>query len=313
MVRTRAHSRLAQLVVYVAAVGSVSASDVVGQVSEPTTPVVLSVPLSVRSAGLNGAGAAVVGHAGALFSNPAGIATVRHVGVEGSYRALHSDSYLSAGALAWRIRQFDLGLGLAYLDFGRDARLFPIPPVPAGSNTRELASFGSLVFRYGIIAAGGTAKYASRAVDDAKDRALSFDGGLALAFFDIMAIGFSVQNIGGNWRSDSPLTMPRLTRLGFTMNYVDPQETYRLVSTLEFQWPEHRTSRFILGLEAGVVLKGVGVIGRGAYGSQPSEWDLPEFTYGMSIAIGRLALDYAHRNQDHLGDTMRMLGLRLTL
>jgi hypothetical protein len=283
------------------------------QTPDSTTPLVLTVPLSVRSAGLNGAGAALVGHAGALFSNPAGIATVRHISLEGNYRSLQSDAYLAAAALAWRIRQFDLGLGIGYLNFGTGPERFPIPEVPVGAHTRDFTSHGTLVYRYGIIAAGGTVKYASRAVDSERDRALSFDGGLTIAIFDIMAIGFSTQNIGGNRRDESDLTMPRMTRLGFTMNYVDPLETFRLMSTLEFEWPEESESRFILGIEAGIVVSGVGLLGRGAYGSQPSEWETPEFSWGLSVAISRTALDYAYREADHLTEPVHMFGLRVTL
>lgn len=285
-----------------------------GQIVDSAAPLVLTVPLSARSAGLNGVGAALVGHAGALFTNPAGIATVRHVSMEASYRNLSREAYLTAAALAWRISQFDVGFGAAYFDLGNDPLRFPVIGVPAASHTRDLAGFGSLVYRYGMIAVGGTAKYASRTVDTDKDRALSFDGGAAIAIFDIMAFGFSVQNIGGNWRDQSSLTMPRLTRFGFTMNYVDPQETYRLLSVLELQWPQGgRGTRILLGTEAGIVVKGVGLIARGAYGSQASTSDLPRFTYGLSVAISRLSVDYAFRNADQLEDTVHLVGLRLTL
>jgi hypothetical protein len=283
------------------------------QVADSSAPLILSVPLSVRSAGLNDAGAAIVGHAGALFNNPAGIATVRYVSLEGSYRSLGSESYLTAGTLAWRIRQFDLGLGVGYFDFGSNPSRYGISGVPASSNTREFTSLGSLVYRYGIIALGGTVKYFSRAIDDTKDRALTFDGGVAIAFFDIMAIGFSLQNLGGNWRDESLIPIPQRKRLGFTMNYVDPQEAFRLMSTLEIQWPEQREARFILGVEGGIVVSGIGVIGRGAYGGQPSELDLPQFSYGASLAIARLALDYSYSEADHLDRPVHMFGLRLTL
>ena len=47
--------------------------------------IVAVLPGTTRSAGLGGAGVALVGDAGAVFANPAGIATVRHLSVEGSY------------------------------------------------------------------------------------------------------------------------------------------------------------------------------------------------------------------------------------
>src|SRR4029077_8089746 len=42
-------------------------------------------PGSTRSAALGNAGAALVGDAGAMFANPAAIATIRHLSIEGSY------------------------------------------------------------------------------------------------------------------------------------------------------------------------------------------------------------------------------------
>lgn len=288
-------------------------SSVAAQVEDSTAPVMFSVPLSIRSAGLSDAGAAIVGHAGALFANPAGIATVRYISLEGSYRSLSSESYLATGALAWRIRQFDLGLGMGYMDFGSNPRRYGVPGVPNLSNTREFTSLGSLVYRYGIIAVGGTVKYFSRAIDDTKDRALTFDGGVAIAFFDIMAIGFSMQNLGGNWREESAITILQRKRLGFTMNYVDPQESFRLMSTLEVQWPERTDARFVLGVEGGVVVGGVGLIGRGAYGSRPANPGLPHFSYGASLALDRLALDYSYSESDPLDDAVHMFGVRLTL
>ena len=309
----RRHPASANATLVLLALALLPAKPLFGQIVDSTAPLVLTVPLSARSAGLNGAGAALVGHAGALFTNPAGIATVRHIGLEGSYRKVAREAYLTSAALAWRISQFDIGLGVAYFDLGDDPLRFPVSGVPATSHTRDLAGIGALVYRYGIIAVGGTAKYASRTVDTDKDRALSFDGGAAIAIFDIMAIGFSMQNIGGNWREESSLTMPRLTRFGFTMNYVDPQESYRLMSVLELQWPEDRDSRILLGVEGGLVIKGLGVIGRGAYGSRASSSRLPRFTYGLSVAISRLSVDYAFRNADQLEDTVHLVGLRLTL
>src|SRR2546422_5152505 len=86
-----------------------------------------------------------------------------------------------------------------------------------------------------------------------------------------MALGASVQNIGGNRGGGARL--PRRTRAGFTMNYVDPQGTFRLLTTVEGQWPEGYAAVLVAGLEAGVVARGVGIVARvGATGhSAPSD------------------------------------------
>src|SRR5687767_15122991 len=68
-------------------------------------------PGSTRSAALGGAGAALVGDAGAMFANPAGIATIRHLSIEGSYEPFLAGSVLSSAALALRVTRFTLGFG----------------------------------------------------------------------------------------------------------------------------------------------------------------------------------------------------------
>jgi hypothetical protein len=287
---------------------------VAAQIGQGTVPAVVSVPVSVRSAGLNGAGAALVGDAGAVFSNPAGLATVRHVGLEGAYRSLASSGNALNGAAAARIRQFHLAISGAYLDYGTDPANFPIGGLPAGSKYRERLAMGSLVYRFGMIALGGTVKYIRMNADTAEQRALGGDMGIAIAVFDIMALGFSIQNLGGNWRDNSPLELPRLSRLGFTMNYVDPQETWRLMSTIEVQWPEGRSTRFVGGIEAGVVVQGVGIIARGAYGSRPEGTEASKFTVGGSVlVVERLSFDYAYQPEDARGDKAHRVGVRLRL
>jgi len=256
---------------------------------------------------------ALVGDAGAIFSNPAALATLRHIGIEGSYRGLPGTGNVLNGALAVRIRQFHLALGGALLDHGTDPANFPVTGLPPGTEFRERLGMGSLVYRFGIIGLGGTLKYVRTNADTVEQRAISSDAGIAIAIFDILAFGFSIQNLGGNWKGASQLEMPRLSRFGFTMNYVDPQESFRLLSTLEVQWPQGRSSRFVLGVEGGVVVEGVGIIGRGAYGSRPEGTEASRFTVGGSVAITRLSLDYAYQPVDARGERVHRFGLRLTL
>src|SRR3989442_6851076 len=139
------------------------------------SPVVL-LPASTRSAGLGGAGAALVGDAGAVFANPAGIATIRHLSVEGSYEGYLAGSTLSSAALALRLGRLNWGAGAAALDYG------------AGTAT-DLLGVSSLVFRTGVIALGGSAKYRPPEVAGAAADAWAGDAGVAVALFDIMALG----------------------------------------------------------------------------------------------------------------------------
>ncbi len=287
------------------------AAEPVSLVAQVSPPAILSLPGSVRSAGLHGAGAALVGDAGSVFANPVGIATLGHIGVEGTYRRTRFNATAGTGALGWRLSQFDLGLGLAYI--GGDS--VPVAGLTRGPSGRpyEAMGVGSLVYRFGLIAVGGSIREVRRSVGGVEERGRSGDLGAALAFFDIMAIGFSMQGVGGNWYTQSTLPMPRLTRFGFTMNYADPQETFRLMTTVEAQWPERERSRWILGGEAGVVVYGVGVLGRAAYQTRTAGTVEPAVTFGGSLALTRLQLDYAYAARDLVGTPAHRVGLRLTL
>src|SRR5438094_5877086 len=79
------------------------------------TGALAAVPGSARLAGMGGAGAAIVGDAGVIFTNPAGLATVHRLAVEGSYDTYPSGSTLSTGAMALRAGRFTWGAGAAAL------------------------------------------------------------------------------------------------------------------------------------------------------------------------------------------------------
>lgn len=283
------------------------------QVPDTLPAVILEQPLSVRSAGMNGAGAALVGNAGAVFSNPAGIATIRHIAIEGAYRATPAGGKLHAGALAWRMRQFDLGFGVARHKYGTDPSSSPLPGVPVDAEAAELAGIGSLIYRFGMIALGGSGKYVQRTIDDSRETAFSADAGFAIAVFDIMAIGFSRQNIAGNWAGESAVELRGVTRLATMWNYVDPLESYRLLSTVELQWPEGNDFRVVLGAEGGIVVGGVGLLGRAAYMSVPSESYHSHMSYGGSVRLANVALDYAYQDSELSGEPAHRFGLRMSL
>ncbi len=255
-------------------------------------------PGSTRAAGMGGAGAAIVGDAGAIFANPAALATVHHLAVEGSYESFPSGATLSTGAVALRVSRFTWGAGAAALG--------------PSYTSADLLGVSTLVFRTGIVALGATAKYARETVGGARVDAWAGDAGLAIAVFDLMALGVSVQNIGGDFGpAAGGVRLPRRTRAGFTLNYVDPQGTLRLLTTLEGQWPAAGggSAFVVLGLESGVVTRGMGVLGRVGYVGHSGVTSASPFTAGASLELGRLHLDYAFRADDALGARHRM-GLR---
>lgn len=254
-----------------------------------------ALPGSARLAGMGGAGVAIVGDAGGIFTNPAGLATIHRLALEASYEAYPSGATLSTGAMALRAGRFTWGAGAAALG--------------QTYTSADLLGVSSLVFRAGLAAIGTSVKYARETVAGSRADAWAGDVGIAIAVFDIMALGASVQNIGGDLGGGSHL--PRRTRAGFTMNYVDPQGTYRLLTTVEGQWPSRGSPFLVLGVEGGVVKPGLGLLARVGYVGHSVTTTAAAFTWGGSLELGRFHLDYAYRADDTLGARQRV-GLRWT-
>lgn len=275
-------------------------------------------PGSTRSAALGGAGAALVGDAAAIFANPAGIATIRHLSIEASYEPYLAGSAVSAAALALRVSRWTWGFGAQALDYGLEPVIIPDPATGGRRGMATGASFHpyealaatSLVYRRGFVALGVTGKYDRQQIGAAVSDAWAGDIGMALAVFDIMAVGVSLQNLGGDL-GDAAL-LPRRTRAGLTLNYTDPQGTYRLLTTLEAQWTRNRSAVLIQGLEGGIVTSGVGLVGRLGYATRPAVTDASRFTLGGGVVLGRLGMDYAFHSYDVLGGGTHRVGLRWT-
>ena len=253
-----------------------------------------------------------------MFANPAGIATIRHLSLEGSYEPYLAGSAVSSAALALRVRRWTLGFGAQALDYGSEAEIVPDPatggrrgmPTGASFHPYEALATTSLVYRRGFAALGVTAKYNRQQIGSAVSDAWAGDVGMAIAVFDIMAIGVSVQNLGGDLGNGALL--PRRTRAGLTLNYTDPQGTFRLLTTLEGMWTRNRSAVLVQGIEGGIVTGGVGLVGRVGYATRATVTDASRMTFGGGIVLGRLAMDYAFQAYDALGGGTHRVGLRWT-
>jgi hypothetical protein len=280
--------------------------------------IVAALPGTTRSAGLGGAGAALVGDAGAVFANPAGIATIRHLSIEGSYEPYIAGTAVSVAALALRVGRVTWGVGAQTLDYGTEPEIVPDPATGGRSGMATGATFHpyealavtSLVLRRGVIAWGVSAKYDRQQIGSLVSDAWAGDAGMAIAIFDIAAFGVSVQNLGGDLGAGARL--PRRTRAAFTLNYTDPQGVFRLLTTLEAQWTRDRAAVLIQGVEGGVVRGGVGVVGRVGYATRAAVTDASRFTFGGGVVFGRLKMDYAFQGYQALGGGTHRVGLRWT-
>src|SRR5581483_657432 len=162
--------------------------------------------------------------------------------------------------------------------------------------------------RYGMLAAGGAMKYVQQSTIAQPVHCWAGDAGITLAVFDIAALGVSVQNLGGDFGNGTRLR--RWTRLGLTMNYVDPQGTLRLLTTFEGRWPEGARAAFAAGMEGGVVHQGVGVVARMGVAGRAVPGRGGSVSAGASLELHGLHIDYAYQISDPGSNARHQLGLR---
>jgi hypothetical protein len=256
-------------------------------------------PGSARSAGMGGAGVALVGDAGSIFANPAGLATMRHAALEGFYERRPDDHTVSAAAGAVRVGRFNYGAGALLLS-----------PASGHSQPSDVLALSTLVYRFGLIALGVSGKYVRQTVGGVEQDAWAGDAGLAIALFDIFALAASVQNIGGDLGDGTHL--PHRTRVGLTLNYVDPQGSLRLLTTLEGQWQTDRSAVLVAGAEGGIRAGGIGILGRIGATGQPEQSIESAVSFGGGLELGRVHLDYAYRGSDNPNGGTHQVGIRWT-
>lgn len=266
-------------------------------------PLILALPVSVRAAGLGGEGTALSGDASSTFINPAGLATIHHIAIEGAAQRYPDGSVEGLAAGGFRLLQFDLGGGIHYLRFSDTSAV-----------KDNLQWTGSAVYRFGLLALGGTLKYVSLE-DSAGEvrRSATTDAGLGIHIFDLLTIAFAIRNIGSWEVTGGPLALPVSKHAAFAFNIVDPQETARLLTTLEVVWTEDAKRRTVMGLEAGAVVGKVGLVGRVGYGAAPASSGEKEMSLGAGLVLSRFNIDYAWQQRTALGRDVHRLGLRFTL
>lgn len=270
---------------------------------QPDPPLVLLLPASVRSAGLAGAGVALLGDAGAVFRNPAGLATLRYASLEASYHSYPDNTFHATAALGTRLGPFNLGVGGNYLKFSDSSAV-----------RDNLLWVGTGGVRRGIFSLGFSLKYVSTEDTTSRvNRATTSDLGLAIALFDISSIAFSVQNINNQRITGDRLTLPTRYRLGYMLNFVDPQTTARLLGTIEVIWTEGQERRTVGGIEAGAVVSGVGIVLRAGHGGQPLYTNQSEWSWGGGVVLGGIGIDYAFQKRTGLGGQVHRVGVRFRI
>lgn len=308
-----------------AVAAAVSARPALAQAGGTSVTALLEVPGTARAVGLGGAYAAVVGDEGSVFVNPAGLAPIRRVAIGLSYQRAGTGVTLSTGAAALRVGKFHLALGLVYRDFGSDSAVVPegagggeCGGAGGAEKAHDMLAVGALAYRRGLLSVGGSVKYLRERVGAGEPSGfvasgVGLDAGVAAAFFDIAALGIVVQNIGaGDLRTSSQTLepLPRATRVGFTLNIIDPQGAKRLLVTTEWVAPRGGDAYWAFGLEGGVVSRGFGVLGRAGVTSGRAEPDRRPLVLGGGIVVRSFRLDYGFRDSEAEGDPTHRFGVR---
>ncbi len=269
----------------------------------------------------------MVGDVGSVFVNPAGMAPIRHVALGASVDQGLLGARLGSAAAALRVGRFTLGVGLLYLDFGGDS---VIVPDPAFGGDRGIATgglitaynalaVGAAAYRRGIFSFGANVKALREYVGDGSPSAYTAEGitgniGVAVAIFDIAALGVVAENVGGTMRSSGRrLDLPRTVRAGFTLNFVDPQGTGRLLTTFDHVAPPGGDSYWAIGAEGGFVSAGVGILGRVGVASGRAATDRGAVSYGGGLVIRSVALDYTFQEYRTAGAGTHRFGVRWVL
>jgi hypothetical protein len=268
----------------------------------PPRPSLPDLAASVRVAGMAGAGVAMPGYAAGVFDNPSNIGPIKVLSLEAAYAKLPDRSTYATGAAAVRAGDFNLGGGLRYLRYQGDRPIVD-----------NLSWVAAAVYRVKGVALGTSAKYVS--VEDSAGtiyRTLTSDAGVTLAFFDIAALAISFHNLGRYALSGERLELPASTHLGFSMNLIDTYSNGRLLATIEGDWTDGAARRTVLGLEAGVVVRGIGLIGRIGTGGQPAGSGVGKTSYGGSLVLSRARVDYAYQRRSAIGRSVHLIGARWT-
>ena len=242
----------------------------------------------------------MIGYAGSVFTNPSGIAPIRIMSLEGGFARLSDTTTYVMGAAAVRLGPVNLGAGARYLRFDAGHAVYDnLETVLAGVARIHGVALGLAGDYFSIEDSAGT-----------YTRSMTTDASLTVAFFDIAALAFSVQNVGRIPISGTLVDIPSSFRLGFSLNLIDTFTNWRLLATVEEVWSEG-DARTLFGMEGGAVFYGVGVVGRFGAGAQPVGSPYSSPAWGGSVVLGRGALDYAYVRRPGL-NPIHLLGVRLT-
>src|SRR3989442_97730 len=274
-----------------------------------------------RAAALGGALAAASG-VSSIFANPAGAATVQHFEAQLAGQSLFEGSKAGSMAVGWRVRSVGLALGIRYLDLGSVDEVVCNGCGGRGTPTGQSLSANEEAFtlagavELGRASVGAAVNYYSTTLADASGGAASLSAGVRGRFSEKVALGASVQYVGGDVNVGGfGAPLPRTVRAGAEIRPLGPtHERLHLLLAADYAAVRGAPGRVGGGLELGlrdagsgllaVARLGVAASASGAFATRP-------VTLGVGLRLRQVSLDYAYEGSQVLGSQHR-LGLTFT-
>ena len=274
-----------------------------------------------RAAALGGALTASAGVT-SIFANPAGAATVEHLEAELAGQTLFDGSKAGSMAVGWRLHAIGLAVGVRYLDLGSVDEVVCNGCGGQGTATGQTLSANEQTFALvgaldlGHASVGAAANYYSTALAEASGSSASFSAGIRGRLSSRLAIGASVQNVGGDVSVGGFSTpLPRTVRAGAELRPLGPRhDRFHLVVTADFVAVRGAPGRLGGGVEVGLAdtaSRRLAVARLGFASGAGGDFATAPVSLGVGLRMHGASLDYAYQASDALGSQHR-LGLTLT-
>ena len=282
---------------------------------------ILQLTTTPRAAALGGALTAASGVT-SIFANPAGVVTVQHFEAQLAGQTLFEGSKAGSMALGVRRHAVGLALGIRYLDLGSVDEVVCNGCGGRGTPTGQRLSANEQAFalagavELGRASVGAAVNYYATTLAEASGGAASFSAGVRGQLSSKLAIGASVQYLGGQvdvGGFGAPL--PRTVRAGAELRPLGPgHERVHLLLAADYAAVRGAPGRLGGGIEAGLAdpaTQLLAVARLGYLSRAGGDFDQRPLTLGLGLRFHQVSLDYAYQGSELLSSQHR-LGLTFT-
>src|SRR5213080_2945828 len=304
-----------------AALPGVTAAQTIDRSNVVAGAPILQLTTAPRAAALGGALTAA-GGVTSIIANPGGAITVRHLEVQLGGQTLFEGSKAGSMAVGIRTRSVGLALGIRYLDLGSVDEVVCNGCGGSGTPTGQQLSANEQAFalaaavELGHASVGAAVNYYSTTLAEASGGAASFSAGVRGRLSERLAVGASLQYVGGDvdvGGFGAPL--PRTVRAGAELQPLGlSHERVHLLLAADYAAVRGAPGRVGGGIEAGVAdpaTQLLAVARLGYLSRAGGDFDQRPLTLGLGLRFHQVSLDYAYQGSEVLSSQHR-LGLTFT-